>query len=78
MRNDNDHSSAAFLALGAFAFGILAAFAAQYAVRRVAAERARRQPRRMDALMTSRRYEPRPSRRITADDPWEHYEEVLG
>jgi len=78
MRNDNEYTSAAFLALGAFAFGVLAVFAAQFAVRRVSAERARLRPRRMDELIVNRRYEPRPSRRIEADDPWEHYEEVLG
>jgi hypothetical protein len=75
---ESRHTSAA-IALSAFALGVLAVFATQMAVRRVARERARMRPRKMDELMLNRRYEPRPPRHpLGADDPWEHYEDVLG
>ncbi|HEY1632468.1 MAG TPA: hypothetical protein VGF56_14220 [Rhizomicrobium sp.] len=65
--------------LGGALLGALVVFAVQYAIRR--AERARdgARPGKMDELIVNRRYEPRPTVRLTAnDDPWEHYEEVLG
>jgi hypothetical protein len=77
MRSESD-TPPAFIALMAFAVGVLATVAVQYGFRRIERAREGARPGKMDALITSRRYEPRASRRIAADDPWEHYEEVLG
>jgi hypothetical protein len=68
--------SAAAIALGAFVLGAVAAVAVQFAARRMAQRR--RSGRKMDELIVNRRYEPRPSRFAANDDPWGHYEDVLG
>jgi hypothetical protein len=79
MRSNDYPSSAAVTALSAFTLGVLTVFAVQFAVRQIARQRARRRPREMDELILNRRYESRSARHaIGADDPWEHYEEVLG
>jgi hypothetical protein len=78
MRSDTDRfASTAAIALGAFAFGALAVLAGQFMLRRIARRRVR--PRKIDDLIVNRRYELGRSRRPAAnDDPWEHYEDVLG
>ncbi|MGH6870071.1 MAG: hypothetical protein ACREHE_01080 [Rhizomicrobium sp.] len=63
-------------ALGGFLLGILAVFAVRYALHALERERALGRPRKMDELIVNRRYEPRPA--ANGDDPWTHYEEVLG
>lgn len=65
--------------LGGALIGAFLVFAVQYAIRRVERARDGARPGKMDELIVNRRYEPRPTARLTAnDDPWEHYEEVLG
>ncbi|HTQ14293.1 MAG TPA: hypothetical protein VMH86_10490 [Rhizomicrobium sp.] len=65
-------------AVTGFIAGMLALFAVQAAIRAVSRARARRRGGRIDDLIVNRRYEPRPAARIPGDDPWTHYEEVLG
>ncbi|HXM00381.1 MAG TPA: hypothetical protein VN932_10665 [Rhizomicrobium sp.] len=78
MRSDSDRfPSTAAIALGAFVFGALALLAGQFTLRRIMRRRSR--PRKMDDLIVNHRYERLPGRRAAAnDDPWEHYEDVLG
>ncbi len=72
-------SSPLAIALGAFLLGGLVAVAGQFLVGRVVRQRRRFGPHKIDELMVNRRYQPRPTGRLTQDDnPWEHYEEVLG
>ncbi|HEY2069931.1 MAG TPA: hypothetical protein VGG48_10285 [Rhizomicrobium sp.] len=80
MRSSSDsYSSPLAIALGAFLLGGLVAVAGQFLVSRVVRQRRRFAPSKIDELMVNRRYQPRPTTRLTQDDdPWEHYEEVLG
>ncbi len=69
------------LALGVLALGATLFVAGQFVAVRVSQQRARNRRRRIDDVITHRRYEPRAPRHAANDgdaDPWERYAEIPG